>query len=151
MTLCWGIHLNCENITVNIGGAMKYWKEFPFCFESFSKNAKFKKKVIKGIIAPKSAYVLLFEFAQWKNKTISWVWLLERLRLGAGKISQWLKPWLFFQRTQVWLSASVQWLTMFCNSQAMGSEALSWFLRAPGTHMVHRNIYRQSTLTHKVF
>lgn len=24
MTLYWGVHLNCENITVNIGNAMKY-------------------------------------------------------------------------------------------------------------------------------
>lgn len=125
-------------------------KNFHFVLDLLAK-CQIKKKVIKGIIAPKFGYVLLFEFDQSKNKAISWVWLLERLLLGAGKISQWLKPWLFFQRTQVWFPASVWWLTMVCDSQAMGSEALFWLLRAPGTHMMHRHIYIGKAPIHTKF
>lgn len=40
---------------------------------------------------------------------------------------------------------------MVCNSQATGSEALFWLLRAPDTHIVHRHIYRQSTKHTKFF
>jgi hypothetical protein len=57
---------------------------------------------------------------------------------------------LFFQRTQVYISALTWWQTTICNSSCREYEANLWPLCPQVMHIVHTQTYRQNTGRRKI-